>query len=166
MPLAAAVVAAPIQKLWLLYRLGSIPTEVRAVFKWWTKLERVRGEWSAWRNSGPSLPPLAARYCVIRWTGHILACEQPMYRNTPWRNGSVLLCLMWMQMSEGAEQLSMAMSLKDRWAEGSNSEAEGAVNSADLRNPKKARQQAAFNMAESGLVVESQTLNNLLRWAG
>ena len=47
-------------------------------------------------------------------------------------------------MSEGAERLSMAMSLKDKWAEGSNSEAEGAVNSADLRNPKKARQQAAF----------------------
>ena len=42
-----------------------------------------------------------------------------------------------MRMSDGAERLSMAMSLKDKWAEGSNSEAEGAVNSADLRNPKK-----------------------------
>ena len=55
---------------------------------------------------------------------------------------------------------------KTKWAEGSNSEAEGAVNSADLRNPKKARQQAAFNMTESGLVVESQILNNLLRMGG
>ena len=80
--------------------------------------------------SGPSLPPLAARYCVIRWTGHISACERPMYRTTPWQNGSVLLCLVWMQMNNGAERLSMVISQKDRWAVGSNSETEGVVGSA------------------------------------
>ena len=49
-------------------------------------------------------------------------------------------------MSEGKDWLSMAMSQKDKLAEGSNSEIDGAVNSADLRKPKKAKQQAAFNM--------------------
>ena len=60
----------------------------------------------------------------------------------------------------------MAMSLKDKWAEGSNSEIDGAVNSADLRKPKKARQQAAFSMIASGLAAESHALNSLTKIGG
>ena len=69
-------------------------------------------------------------------------------------------------MSKGADWLSMAMSLKDKWVEGSNSGIDGAVNSADLRKPKKARQQAAFNMTASGLAGESHALNSLTRTGG
>ena len=49
---------------------------------------------------------------------------------------------------------------------GSNSEIDGAVNSADLRKPKKTKQQAAFKMTVLGLAAESHALNSLIRIGG
>ena len=67
--------------------------------------------------------------------------DEPMWIMKPWRNGSV-----WDDFNQRwmVEVGSMETLVAVRWMVGSK--AEGQVNSATLRNPKKTRQHAAKNM--------------------
>ena len=83
------------QKLWPLYACESMPACASANLTFMTRVLRDNGEPSVHKNNGPLAEPLTARYLVMIATGHMAAWDFPMYMNTPWRNGSVLVCLMW-----------------------------------------------------------------------
>ena len=65
----AAVVAAPIQKLWPLYDEDESPAQARDLFRWATKKGFVTGVPPAKINGGPEELPRTAKYDFIALTG-------------------------------------------------------------------------------------------------
>ena len=119
MPHCAAVVAAPIRKLWPAYLSSSVPAVESASLTFATKRSRVSGLPSRKWNSGPVPPTLMDKYANIADIGHSSLLVRPMYMSTPFLKGSVLEALIRTCMVEGLAGLSIAMSGKDRWAPGS-----------------------------------------------
>ena len=91
--LVAAVVAAPIQKLWPLNLLASSPVVLRASLNLMTSCVRDNGEPLALIKRGPGKGLLIAKYRVMAATGQMSEKVLPMYIFMPLRKGFVLLCL-------------------------------------------------------------------------
>ena len=70
-PWAAAHEAAPIRKLWVLYRSVSRPQNVSAWFRAETNCNLRTGELSGQQNKGPEICPLTLKYSPIVVTGQI-----------------------------------------------------------------------------------------------
>ena len=101
-PCSAAVIAAPIQKLWPLYNSWFTPALLRAVCKCRTRIGLVSGDPSFWMNRGPGEGGRTDRYLSREDTGHIAYPVDPRKMSTPSLNGSVLLCLMRRHICDGA----------------------------------------------------------------
>ena len=140
MPAAAADVAAPIRKLWLL-NADPYPAAVKMERSQWLTIGGDSGTPADVMNRGPGVSPRMARYERTATTGHIGFPEDPMCSMTPWQKGSVLevFSQRWMVPASAIET-----STGVKWVLGSK--VVGHVNSATRRKPKKARQHAAQNM--------------------
>ena len=90
MPLAIAVVAAPMRKECPEYREQSILASCSAARTFSTKICRDSGRPSLSLNNGPSSWPLKARYARIAATGQISFCVLPIYISSPILVWSVL----------------------------------------------------------------------------
>ncbi len=78
-----------------------MPVKLRACRIFRTRLDLDRGLPLEWQNRGSLVAPLIARYWAIDCTGQMSARERPRKIDTPWRKGSVLLCLMCMRITLG-----------------------------------------------------------------
>ena len=140
MPWIAAVVGAPILKLWPLYRDISNPMGDRTLRTKVTNVCLVRALPLQKRSKGPGSFPLMTRYCSTAATGHN---ESPVTLTiiwSPFLNGSVFDC--WIQILKmfGWVWWSVAMSAGDKWQPGSKCVVQI---SPAWRKPKKQRLQAA-----------------------
>ena len=113
-PRSAAVVAAPILKLWPAYLLSSSPRVWSAARTLLTTWDFSTGLPLGWQNKGPSAPPLSARYARRAATGHRSLPDLPRYTLIPLLNGSVSDCLRWISIVDGSDLLSIAISLNSR----------------------------------------------------
>ena len=86
-PLAAAVVAVPMQKLWLQYFCWSTLAELRAVWTTSTKRPLVRNCPSSNKNRGPGCEPRTVKYPSSTATVHKSKTVLPTNRSTPCQNG-------------------------------------------------------------------------------
>ena len=136
-PRAIAVVAAPIRKLCPVEGVESIPMWRRADWRWVTRADLVKGvpDWN-WK-SGPTRGRWNARNLMRTWTGQRPSSMAPRYMLTPWRSGSVLLCLIHTLIKVGLVWLSRARSPRLRWTSGSYAWRDRVVNSPACRNPNK-----------------------------
>ena len=149
-PLAAAVVAAPIRKLCSLYLASSRPVFCSASLTLVTKRCLVKNDPFENMKRGSSFAPLTTRYHSNAVTGQRFEDVLPMNRSTPFRNGSVLDCLIRTLMTPGCFGLSTARSCLPRWTAGSYSLSLGTVITPMRRKPKNAKQHAAHSMIVSG----------------
>lgn len=144
-PALAAVVAAPIRKLWPLNEESSIPADLKAWRNDWTRRgrERVAPSWNT--KSGPGDEGRMAKYPNIAATGHKVSPVAPMWSTVPAPKGSVLDCFRRTARCVGATWESTATS---RGANISSLKApcDGQVSSPALMNPKNARQKAAHSI--------------------
>ena len=90
MPAAAAVVAAPILKLWPAQQSGFLPTSARALRIPDTNCSFSRGFPSSHRNREPLDRGLTLRYMDIAFTGQMSFSELFNLTFTPFPKGSVL----------------------------------------------------------------------------
>ena len=88
MPFLAAVVAAPILKLWPLYASSLTPPALKQLITAVTRQARESVD------NGPGAGPLCSKKAVIAVTGQIEDAVFPRNRSTPLQKGSVLLALM------------------------------------------------------------------------
>ncbi len=142
-PAAAAVVAAPILKLWPEHVNTSRPCIWSAARTSRTSRSRERTEPSWKQNRGPPMP--AGRTVVndrTAATGQMAWPVRPKNMSTPLPKGSVLDCRRWICMKLGGYEGSQVTSLAAISAPG-ESFAERATNSPARRNPKKPTQHAA-----------------------
>ena len=109
-PMDAAVVAAPMRKLWP----ANCSAGRFAFFSTFrtssTNCNRVRGRPSCQMNSGPGLSPRFAKYDSKAVTRQSLSLVRPTVIRTPCRKGSVFDFLRWIAIMEGLSLLSTAMS--------------------------------------------------------
>ena len=98
---------------------------------------------------GPGSGLRMPKYLMIYLTGQTTLSVLPRKMWRPCRNGSVLLCLMAICITEGLLWLSRARSPRFRWTSGSYVAGEGTVNSPARRKPKKPVQAAAQSMVPS-----------------
>ena len=94
-------------------------------------------------KSGPGCLLLFSRYERIAFIGQTELSVAPMYTLTPCLNGPVLDCFRNSCNRPWFFLLSTAMSLSDKWQDGSYEPSVGIVNSPTLRKPKRARQHIA-----------------------
>ena len=147
MPWWAAVVAAPMRKLWPQYCDWSMPLADKPARSDVTKWDLVRGRPSFSLKRGPWSPPLLARYASIAMTGQRSLLVRPINIEIPLRNGSVFEAFRRISITVGDVGLSRARSLNVRCVEWSNASWDGTVISPTLRNPKKHVVDAAHSIA-------------------
>ena len=118
LPRSAAVVAAPIRKLWPAYFVGSIPGDHKAFLMWEIYLCFVKGVLSLNWNIGPGEFPRIAKNAVTAATGQRSSPVFPTKMCTPLNSRSVLDVLRKILSTEGLQWLSIAMSPRFRcfWA--------------------------------------------------
>ena len=144
--------AAPIRKLWPLYKESSRPALLSAALRFETRYAHVSGVPVLVTKGGPGLSFVrCAIYRMMASTGQREVVVFPRYTFTPCLNGSVLLCLILNCTIVGLLWLSRARSLRFRWTEGSYASAEGTVNSPTQRKPKNPAHAAAQSTIRSGL---------------
>ena len=98
-------------------------------------------------NNGPGLAPRKVRYFMMASTGQMAVSVFPKNTCVPLLNRSVFDSFIVIWIRDGADLLSIAKSLKDKWVVGSCCDNPGDVNSLHRRNPKNATQQAAHIIA-------------------
>ena len=148
MPHCAAVVAAPMRKLWPEKSPG-IPAPCKTDWMKEDRRERVKGwPWVSMKR-GPDEGPRQCKYVRIAEIGQRGTWPCPRYMKHPWWKGSVLELLMCTRRLEGLTSASTCKSWTVKWMDGSK--AQSTVNSPAQRNPKKPRQQAAHSMMCSEL---------------
>ena len=143
-PALLAEVAAPIQKLWVLYSPLSRHKFARMLSDESLNNWRFSLLPSAITNKGPSWLPLTAMYSISASTGQSCESVLPKHKVTSCLKESVFDCLMITLASVAwvcCQQL--ATSFGDRCTSGSYPLWVGIVNSLLRRNTKKARQHAA-----------------------
>ena len=83
-PTFAAVVAAPMRKLWPAKCRYGRPTAVRASLTLATKYDFVSGSPSARIKKGPTADPLCIMYVTHAVTGQRVSCVRPTKTSIPW----------------------------------------------------------------------------------
>ena len=102
----------------------------------------------SWKmNKGLGSADLFTKYAAMERTGQSGWFVKPRKMFIPLQNGSVLLCFIVTLMAVGFLILSSAMSLRLRCTPESYAGIDGQVNSAQRRNLKNPRQQAAQSIA-------------------
>ena len=131
MPHCAAVVAAPMRKLWLENCRG-IPAPCNTDWMKEDRRERVKGwPWVSMKK-GPDEGPRRCKYAKMAAIGQREAWPRPRYIKHPWRNGSVLELLMRTCRLEGLTSASTCKSWMVKWMDGSKVQL--TVNSPALGN--------------------------------
>ena len=148
-PRLAAVVAAPLRKLWPENGSPSTPALVSAAHTLSTSLALVNGFLSWKMNSGLGPAPLVTRQSIIAITGHKVQPVRPTNMSTPALKGSVFDTLSLTRSVVGLVSCSTATSSNVRCRVSSNAESDGTVISPDLRKPQKHSDTAAHNILSS-----------------
>ena len=115
-PAIAAVVAAPILKLWPAYFPASIPALPSAALKHRTSFSLDKGAHEAKVKNGPFSLPCTAMYAATALTGHR---SLPRYTKTPRLKGSVFDAFMQTCTSAGGDPVPRHTSPSLKWASGS-----------------------------------------------
>ena len=135
MPTSAAVVAAPILKLWPAYCCCGRPTAPRMVLSCVTNQDFVTGTVEFSLKKGPGWAPRDEEYSRMAATGHIVASVRPTTTSDPVPNWSHLDFFRWICTILGPWRLSIATSPHARWVAGLNEVVSGS-NSPSRKNPK------------------------------
>ena len=143
MPHCAAVVAAPVWKLWLENWRG-IPAPCNTDWMKEDRRERVKGWPWVLMKKGPDEGPRRCKYAKMAEIGQREAWPRPRYIKHPWRNGSVLELLMRTCRLEGLTSASTCKSWMVKWMDGSKVQL--TVNSPALGN----RQPTAWSALSCG----------------
>ena len=139
MPHCAAVVAAPMRKLWP-EKCPRIPAPCNTDWMKEDGRERVKGRPWVSMNKGPDEGPRRCKYARMAEIRQRGAWPRPRYMKHRRRNGLVLELLMHTRGLEGLTSASTCKSWVVKWMDGSKVKL--TVNSPALRNPQIPRQQA------------------------
>ena len=136
MPFLAAMVAAPILKVWLEKFPG-----IHAPSNIWRNQEVssdcVKDEPVCSKKNGPGVLPLSTKYATAASTAHKGDWPHLIWIKQPWRKGSILEALIRTHKHEGWRVESTATShATSKWSAGEKLDGFGTVNSVDCRNPK------------------------------
>ena len=148
-PTAAAVVAAPMRKLYPLYSVVSTPWRASVSRIDVINMLRDKGDPFDRIKSGPGTQLRTAKLDKTAETGQSKCPVQPRDSVIPLPKGSVLLCLRCTRKKRGLTLESTAISPSNSTA-GVIGEVDGHVNSPQRRKPKKARQHAAHSIESDG----------------